>query len=246
MLIAMQEHFGYRKTMSVETADAAVARVASAIGEPARARMLICLLDGRARTSTELALVAEVAPPTASAHLNRLRAENLVAMHAQGKHRYYVLKSSRVAHALEGICVLTGARPGSFQPSTPVPYRLARSCYDHMAGRIAVQILERLRSHGWLRSSSEGANTMELTKEGTNQLRSLGVDLDNPRHARRRFAYGCLDWSERRMHLAGSLGAAVLKMLVDCRWVETELDSRALRITSRGRREFLHRLQIQI
>lgn len=245
MRIAMQEHFGYRKIMHAETADAAVARVASAIGEPARARMLICLLDGRARTSTELAVVAEVAPPTASAHLNRLRADNLVAVHAQGKHRYYVLKSTQVARALEGISVLAGAPRAGFKPSTPVPFRLARSCYDHMAGKIAVQLLERFRSLRWLRIGS-ARTTFELMPEGAARLAALGIDLETARAARRKFAYGCLDWSERRMHLAGSLGSALLKMLVDHRWVETELDSRALRITSRGRRELSQRLQIEI
>jgi DNA-binding transcriptional ArsR family regulator len=245
MRVAMQEHFGYGGIMNVEPPDAGLARVASAIGEPARARMLICLLDGRARTSTELAVIAEVAPPTASAHLNRLKTENLVAVHAQGKHRYYALKSAQVARALEGISVLAGAPRAGFQPSTPVPYRLARSCYDHMAGRIAVQMLERFRSLRWLRASCAGSNALELMQEGAAGLAALGVDLDTAGAARRKFAYGCLDWSERRMHLAGALGSALLKMLVDRRWVALELNSRALRITSRGRRELHQRLQIE-
>lgn len=246
MRIAMREHFGYRKTMIVESPDAAVARVASAIGEPARARMLLCLLDGRARTSTELAMVADVAPPTASAHLNRLKTENLISVHAQGKHRYYLLKSAQVARALEGIGVLAGATRAQFEPSTPVPYRLARSCYDHMAGKIAVQLLERFRSLRWLRSSSTGVNTFELMPEGAAEMAALGVDLEAAHAARRQFAYGCLDWSERRMHLAGALGSTLLRMLVNRNWVEPELDSRALRITSRGRRELHRRLQIEI
>lgn len=231
--------------MNVESTDAAVARIASAIGEPARARMLFCLLDGRARTSTELAVVAEVAPPTASAHLSRLKTENLVAVRAQGKHRYYVLKSVQVARALEGISVLAGAPRAGFQPTTPVPYRLARSCYDHMAGKIAVQLLERFRALHWLRASSAGPNALELMQEGADGLAALGVDLGAARGARRRFAYGCLDWSERRMHLAGALGSALLQSLLDRRWVERELDSRALRFTPRGRRELYQRLQME-
>lgn len=231
--------------MDVEAPDALV-RIAAAIGENARARMLTCLLDGRARTSTELAVVAQVAPPTASAHLNRLKAENLVAMHAQGKHRYYVLKSARVARALEGISVLAGAPQARFEPSTPVPYRLARSCYDHLAGGIAVQLLERFRSLRWLRAGSAGANALELMQEGVTGLAGLGVELEGARGMRRRFAYGCLDWSERRMHLAGALGSALLKALVDQKWVEREMDSRVLRITVRGRRELKQRLQIEI
>lgn len=243
--LAARGHFGYGKTMHVESTDAAVARIASAIGEPARARMLFRLLDGRARTSTELAVIAAVSPPTASAHLNRLKAENLVAVEAQGKHRYYVLQSAQVARALEGISVLAGAPRAGFQPTTPIPYRLARSCYDHMAGRIAVQLLERFQALRWLRASSAGPKALELMQEGAAGLAALGVDLDAARGSRRRFAYGCLDWSERRMHLAGALGSALLKALLDHRWVERELDSRALRITPRGRRDLQQRLQIE-
>lgn len=115
-----------------------------------------------------------------------------------------------------------------------------------MAGKVAVQLLERFRSLNWLRGDSVGSNALELVQEGEAGLAALGVDLDTARGARRKFAYGCLDWSERRMHLAGSLGSSLLKMFVDRRWVEPELDSRTLRITSRGRREFHQRLQIEI
>ena len=231
--------------MNVESVDAAVARIASAMGEPARARMLFCLMDGRARTSTELAVVAAVAPPTASAHLNRLKLENLVEVHAQGKHRYYALKSARVARALEGMSILAGASAGSFQPTTPAPYRMARSCYDHMAGKIAVELLERFRSLRWLRAG-EAADGFDLTHDGCTGLATLGVDVDAARNLRRRFAYGCLDWSERRMHVAGALGLALFKAFLARKWVERELDSRALSITARGRRELRQRLQIEM
>lgn len=166
-------------------------------------------------------------------------------VHAQGKHRYYVLKSARVARALEGISVLAGASRESFQPSTPVPYRLARSCYDHMAGRIAVDLMERFRSRRWIKSG-EAADSFDLTQEGCAGLATLGVDLEAARNLRRRFAYGCLDWSERRMHLAGALGSALFKALLARRWVERELDSRALAITTRGRRELRQRMQIEM
>lgn len=232
--------------MNVGTQDAAVARIASAIGEPARARMLYSLLDGRARTSTELAVVAAVAPPTASAHLTRLKAENLVAVRAQGKHRYYALKTAHVARALEGLSVLAGAPRVDFQPSTPAPYRVARTCYDHMAGSVAVHLLERFRALHWLRASASSANALELMREGAAGFAALGVELEAVHFARRRFAYGCLDWSERRMHLAGALGSALLKTLLARRWVERELDNRALTITARGRRELKQRLEIEL
>src|SRR5260370_40553904 len=114
--------------------DIAISRLAAAIGEPSRARMLCCLLDGHARTSTELALAAEVSPSTASAHLNRLKAERLVKLLAQGKHRYYSLEGADVASALEALMVVAGGSRPQFKPTTPEPLRQARTCYDHMAG----------------------------------------------------------------------------------------------------------------
>src|SRR5262245_16681087 len=109
-----------------------ISRIAAAIGEPARVRMLYCLLDGRARTSTELAVVAEVSPSTASAHLNRLQKERLIKVLAQGKHRYYSLDSPNVAGALEGLSVMAGLSHEEFVPNTPSRLRNARTCYDHM------------------------------------------------------------------------------------------------------------------
>src|SRR3974390_1686206 len=119
-------------------ADALVCRGAAAIGEPARTRMLLSLMDGHARTSTELAAVAEVAPSTASVHLNRLKTEKLLKVYVQGKHRYYSLASREVAAALEGLSVLAGARRVKFQPSTPNHLHAARTCYDHIAGTLGV------------------------------------------------------------------------------------------------------------
>src|SRR5579864_9122806 len=130
--------------MNVEgQADAAVSRIAAAIGEPARARMLYCLLDGRARTSTELAVVAEVTPSTASVHLQRLKTERLVKVFAQGKHRYYSLEGSNVAAALEALSVLAGGSRVAFVPNTPNRLRAARTCYDHIAGTLGVTLHDR-------------------------------------------------------------------------------------------------------
>jgi len=130
--------------MSVEEhVDVAVSRIAAAIGEPARARMLYCLVDGHARTSTELAIVAEVSPSTASVHLNRLKTEHLVTVFIQGKHRYYSLEGPNVAGALEGLSVLAGVSRGQFVPNTPSRLRAARTCYDHMAGTLRSTIASR-------------------------------------------------------------------------------------------------------
>lgn len=227
--------------------DEAVSKIAAAIGEPARARMLYCLMDGRARTSTELAIVAEVALSTASAHLARLREERLVKALSQGKHRYYSLDGPDVARALEGLSVLAGGRRLAFAPSTPPALRAARTCYDHMGGALAVSLNDRLRAKGWLieDASGEGA-AYEATAEGVRALQDLGVDLEAARGARRRFAFGCLDWSERRPHVGGALGAALLEVALKRRWVLRELDSRALEITPHGQAELRNRFGISL
>lgn len=220
--------------MNAPNPDAAVAPIAAAIGEPARARMLYCLIDGRARTSTELAIVAGITPSTASVHLHRLAGRRLVKVVPQGKHRYYTLDRPEVASALEALNVLAGGP--AFAPSTPPALRAARTCYDHVAGTLGVALYDSLVSRGWIRRS-RSSDACVLTDGGAAALHDLGVDLDAARAARRRFAFACLDWSERRPHLGGALAAAVLKLLLRRRWVDQDLDSRVLRVTAAGRRE---------
>jgi DNA-binding transcriptional ArsR family regulator len=219
--------------------DAEVPGIAAAIGDPARSRMLYCLMDGRARTSTELAVVAEVAPSTASAHLKRLEAAHLVKVSAQGKHRYYSLQGARVARVLEGLNVLAGTPRSKLVPNTPKRLCAARTCYDHMAGALGVALLDGFHKLKWL-------SGYELTANGTRAFEDLGVDLDVTRALRRRFAFPCLDWSERRPHLGGSLAAALLEVTLKRRWVSQDLDSRALTVTSAGRREMLARFGIHM
>lgn len=212
--------------------DARVSAVAAAIAEPARTRMLYCLMDGRARTSTELAIVAGVGPATGSVHLARLKEQRLVTVHAQGKYRYYSLEGSDVADALEALTVLVGGARKQFVPSTPAHLATARTCYDHMAGRVAVALHQRLNELGWLHPAS--GNTYELSAKGTAAVAALGIDIDATRALRRRFACACLDWSERRPHLGGALGAALLKLALRRQWVRQDLDSRALKVTRQG------------
>jgi DNA-binding transcriptional ArsR family regulator len=227
-----------------ELADAAVSRIAAAIGEPARARMLYCLLDGHARTSTELAIVAGVSPSTGSVHLNRLKAERLVKVSVQGKHRYYSLEGPNVATALEGLSVLAGGPRDRFVPNTPSRLRAARTCYDHMAGTLGVLLHDRFKTLRWL--AADSTESYALTPAGARAFEALGIDLDVTRILRRRFAYACLDWSERRPHIGGALGAALLKVALKKKWVLQELDSRALDITGLGRREILNRFGVHI
>jgi DNA-binding transcriptional ArsR family regulator len=248
MPVAQQEHFVYHQSMNVgQHADAAVSRIAAAIGEPARARMLYCLSDGRARTSTELAVVAEVSPSTASVHLQLLKGQRLVKVFAQGKHRYYSLENANVAAVLESLSVLAGPSREAFVPHTPSRLRLARTCYDHIAGTLGVSLHDRFLALGWVSAGSgDIRNSCDLTLNGARALAALGIDVEATRGLRRRFAYACVDWSERRPHLGGALGAAVLGMALKRQWVVQDLDSRALGITGLGRREMQARFGLRI
>ncbi len=250
---ASHEHFVYYQSMNVERhSDPGVSRIAAAIGEPARARILYCLMDGHARTSTELAMVAEVSPSTASVHLNRLKTDHLVKVLVQGKHRYYSLEGPNVATVLEGLSVLAGGSREKFVSSAPSRLRLARTCYDHLAGTVGVSLHDRLRALGWLSASSKVTsskvddNAYDLSTEGARAFEALGIDIEETRTLRRRFACACLDWSERRPHLGGALGAALLKVALKKKWVVHDLDSRALGVTSFGRREMLTRFGLHV
>lgn len=217
--------------------DYGAARIAAAIGEPTRARMLYCLLDGRARTGTELAAVAEIATSTASTHLARLRAQRLVKVIAQGKHRYYSLYGPATAALLEALSVATGdTGRARFNSQTPPGLRAARTCYDHLAGALAVSLHDRCHALGWLTEAEGRGGAYEVTPAGARALAKLGIDTQDLKTLRRRFAYACLDWSERRPHLGGALGAALLAAAFKRRWV-IQLDDRALTITRKGRTE---------
>jgi DNA-binding transcriptional ArsR family regulator len=248
--MALDEHEQFVHDQSVhvkDNPDMAVSRIAAAIGEAARARILYCLMDGHARTSTELAVVAEVSPSTASVHLNRLKEERLVNMLVQGKHRYYSLSGPNVASVLEGLSVLAGGARREFVPATPSRMRSARTCYDHLAGTMGVLLHDRFKALGWLRSASTGSEPgYDLTPAGMKALEALDIDIEATRALRRRFVCACLDWSERRPHLGGSLGAALLNVALKRRWVTQELDSRALSVTSFGRRELMTRFGLQV
>lgn len=233
--------------MNVEHDEQAVARIAGAIGEPARARMLFCLMDGHARTSTELAVVADVSTSTASAHLNRLKAERLVKVLTQGKHRFYSLEGPKVARVLEGLSVLVDQPRRKFVPNTPTRLRAARVCYDHLAGHLGVLLHDRFKELKWLSSVKNGAaDEYELTAEGEKALDTLNVNVEEMRQLRRRFAYACLDWSERRPHIGGALGSAILEAAIKRKWVTKDLDSRAIRVTNAGRRELLTRFGVEV
>ena len=216
----------------------AVSAVARAIGEPARARMLFSLMDGHARTGTELAMVGDVTPSTASLHVKRLVDARLVTVFAQGKHRYYSLAGADVASALEHLSVVAIGARDRFVPRTPHRLRAARTCYDHLAGTLGVALHDRLTALRWIAMADARGRDYEVTPAGERAFAALGVDVAGARALRRRLACACLDWSERRPHLGGAIGAALLAEVLKRRWVAANRHDRALEVTSAGRREF--------
>jgi len=224
----------------------AVSRLAAAIGEPARARMLFALMDGRGRTSTELAIIAGVMPSTASVHLSRLKAEQLVTVHPQGRHRYYTLNGPDVATALEALRVVAGS-PDRLVVQTPKSLRAARTCYDHIAGTLGVALHDRFAALRWIAADgSADGRGYDVTAAGAEAFALRGIDIDATRAQRRRFAFACIDWSERRPHLAGALAAAFLRTALNRKWLCQESESRVLTVTAAGRREIFTRLALDL
>jgi DNA-binding transcriptional ArsR family regulator len=218
-----------------------VASVAALVGDPTRGRMLTALMDGRALTATELALEGGVTASTASSHLARLTAASLVSLVTQGRHRYYRLSTPEVAAAIESLMSIAprvGRRPVPVNPLDE-GLRRARVCYDHLAGEAAVRLLQRLREKGVLDGDDAA---LVLTGKGEKWCRGVGIDLEALRSKRRPLCRSCLDWTERRTHLAGSLGAAILERLFDLRYARRERGSRTVVLSARAE-SFVDRLE---
>jgi DNA-binding transcriptional ArsR family regulator len=209
---------------------AALAETAAAIGDPARAAMLAALLDGRALTAGELASAAGVTPQTASGHLARLAGAGLLVVTRGGRHRYHRLASPAVARLLEDLALLAAPPRRVATGPRDAQMRLARTCYDHLAGRLAVALADALVARGALELSPEAA---ALTEAGGAFLGRLGIAPD-PARGTRLFCRPCLDWSERRPHLAGALGAALCAHCFDRGWVRRREGGRALLVTPEG------------
>jgi len=212
-----------------------IARIAALLGDPARAAMLWQLIDGRARPAGELAFAANVSAQSASGHLSKLVDAELLQVETQGRHRYYRLASHTVALALESLAAVSpppAARPLPASRGTPEAMRYARTCYDHLAGELAVSLLAQMEKKGLL---ARHDRMFELSKKGEKAFGDFGLDLDAMRGMKRQFACGCLDWSERRFHLGGALGAALLAELVSRRWLLKAQKTRVLQLTPQGR-----------
>lgn len=215
--------------------DVRIAPVAALLADSTRAAMLTALLDGRALAAGELARLAGVSAPTASSHLARLRSGGLVTVVSAGRHRYYRLAGPEVAGALEVLARLGPRTPvrSLRQSRQAAALSAARTCYDHLAGQAGVALFDCLLDGGVL-SNAGGAADLNVTDDGAVLLAGFGVDTGALRESRRRFAAACLDWTERRPHLGGALGAAVTGRLLELGWVERGPGRRAILVTAAG------------
>jgi DNA-binding transcriptional ArsR family regulator len=212
-----------------------IAETASLFADPARVAMLVALLDGRSLPASELAFRAKVSAQAASMHLGKLLGGRLVKLSRLGRHRYYRLAGPDVAAALEAMGTLCNAlRP--LQPpadGSTVPIRMARTCYDHLAGKLAVQICESLQERQLLAPVDD---SFRLTASGERWFEDLGIDLTGVHvNGKRPLVRKCLDWTERKFHLAGTAGAALLDLFRDRKWIKREVGSRVVTITGNGR-----------
>ena len=215
-----------------------IARIGALIGDPARANMLTALMGGQALTATELAQAASVTLQTASSHLSKLEDGGLVRQRKQGRHRYFALADAATGALLEAVMGFAASRghlrhrPGPKDPAL----RKARVCYDHLAGDYGVRMLDSLIRRGTI-ASQEGELT--VTEQGRADLGRIGIDLEPLASSRRPICKSCLDWSERRSHLAGTLGKALLTRFLEEGWAKRSEDSRAVEFTRAGESRFL-------
>lgn len=218
--------------------DVNIAAVAELIGDPSRAAMLNALMGKQALPAGELASSAGISPQTASTHLAKLIDGGLLTLTSQGRHRYYALASADVAHALEALAVIAPpAKVRSLRESLVTEQlHFARTCYDHLAGKLGVALTRALQDSGMLHRE-EQERRYHITARGAHFFNELGLDLEKLQRQRRAFALACLDWSERRYHLAGALGAALAEHFFQLAWIEKRASSRAVQLTEAGQQE---------
>ncbi|MBY6260722.1 transcriptional regulator [Azospirillum sp. 412522] len=214
-----------------------IATIAALIGDPARANILSALMGGQALTAGELSWHAGVGAPTTSGHLAKLSEAGLLAVERQGRHRYYRLASPDIAQAMESLMAVAAAGPRRHRPPGPKDeaMRTARTCYDHLAGRLGTRLADRLNERGFVILDDGSA---QVTKDGRDFLGGLGLAIPETGEQRRPLCRVCLDWSERRFHLAGRLGAALLTCSLERGWIVRVPDSRAVAITEVGSKGF--------
>ncbi len=220
------------------TKTTALAEIATAAGDPARACMLNALMDGRALTAAELARVAGITAQTASGHLSRLTVAGLLSVQKQGRHRYHRLASPAVARMLESIMeVAVAAQPRkAFTGPRDAAMRAGRTCYDHLAGTLGVSIADALVTRGHIELAADAGI---VTESGVALLQRMGIDLEaRGKRTRRLLCRPCLDWSERRPHIAGAVGSALCTHCFDAGWIRRVEGTRAVKVTPKGERHF--------
>jgi DNA-binding transcriptional ArsR family regulator len=227
--------------------DPNIALPAALIGDPARAAILSALCDGRAQPASALAYAARVTPQSASNHLAKLLDGGLLAVEAEGRHRYYRLASAQVAAAMEALAHLAPPIRSLDAPLTAKARRLrfGRSCYDHLAGRLGVAVAAELEARGYLTPPDQASKQYAVTDAGRRWLHQLGIEVDALKPTAAGLARRCLDWTERRHHLAGPLGAALMARFVELGWLRRDGASRAISITPVGISELRRLLQIE-
>jgi DNA-binding transcriptional ArsR family regulator len=227
------------------------AEVAALAGDPARACMLHALMDGRALTASELARAAGITPQTASGHLSRLAAAGLIGVERQGRHHYHRLASAAVAQMIEGIMQVASSLPSAHAlvvGPRDAALRAARTCYDHLAGRLGVALADALVAGGYVELASDGG---VVTEAGVALLGRIGIDLDSltattSRRSHRLPCRPCLDWSERRPHLAGAVGAALCTHSLQKGWIRRIDGTRAVAITPKGQLTFREQFGVEL
>ncbi len=209
--------------------------IASLIGDPSRLTMLLNLLGGKALPAGELARSARISPQTASTHLAKMIKGGLLVQESFGRHKYFRLATTEVATALEALLAISPSKPiRSLRESNQVQaLQLARTCYDHLAGKLGVNLTDKLLEDGFLEKSGKD---FLLTEAGKTKFKNFGIEVEKKRNCRRCFARQCLDWSERRYHLAGSLGASLTQRMFELNWIEYLSDGRAIRVTAVGKK----------
>ncbi|MGF2413790.1 MAG: ArsR/SmtB family transcription factor [Ferruginibacter sp.] len=220
-------------------------QIASLIGDPTRATIMWTLMDGKAFTATELAITANTTPQNISMHLTKLLNAELLAVETQGRHKYYRFSRKEIAYAIEAMVNLiphADALQKINTENTPA-IKHCRTCYDHLAGKVGVSIADSLLQQKIIKNSTNG---FELSKKGEIWFSDFGIDIISLKKQRRLFLRSCLDWSERRHHIAGSLAAALLDKMLLSDWVRRTKNSRAIVITSKGQLNFNSKFKISI
>jgi len=213
-----------------------LAAAASVIADPARAAILLALLDGRALAAGELARCAGVSAQSASMHLTQMLQSGFVEVASQGRHRYYRIASTEVAHAIEALGVISS--PRKVKPiGESIAMRYARTCYDHLAGELGVALADFLERREFIAPTTDGNYSVTADGEGFFQLWGIEITPLKTEHSRRAFARRCLDWTERRYHVAGALGAAICQRMLVLGWIKRDPRNRALHVTEKGRKE---------